>query len=1427
MCSSHEIQATINSIGFLEEGEYFKGKDCSNALKDLTRYLKRDDPNEKTIRRELLKSDVISNDLIPLLKIIKPKKESALFDIVLRLLVNLTQSALNCFELKIPEDKFHYNIFLEIDNQLKRVKESFADEGFIRVLSDKISEIMRKEWQDRPEEEELILERILFLIRNVLLIKNSESDENRLETDINSHDHLILNFFKTDLTNHLIYIAHSNINIKYTIHILEIVTLMLREQSPEELAKVSENEVNLNSKRSQVEKEKDIDELEMLTRKDSQMRKHNRLRLNPRHSRFMGTYVAVNMKSINDENKLIVHKNAKNMDEVLDDSSKKIIRKAKNKIVFENDEQQRKSVLYIRIILKKFCLNFVQDAYNTFFRNLKDLIQRKKLEDDETCYYYWLIQFLTEFTRNSDFQEQQKIELIKETFSLELFHSIEVFIQRCFEMMRVEKENNKLWAKRMHTSLKCYKENLVTLFALEKKIADFDLKESYKEANRLSSIDTNVNLDDEDQLVDLAEKTLDPDTQSSISTKKHLLDEKIMDLVQRLKDQIFYIQEFRELFITMLKDFDHTKMSKNFLRDLIEANHIFVLMLEAYKKNGTLSIGLKKKKRKTKKKDNKKSKKKETKEEKEKRLKEEEEYNRRLDEQDSSFKTKVWQKNFARVASLIQGQSEFSIENDNLMPFDFVATSDEDFESHKDLVIEKIQHLLVENKPDDSVSLFREARFLFLRDKDLFGTPDMAADDEFETFKNLFMKELDIKKPEPKESEKNDDENEEIKKSSKEHDEGLGDDFDDEANAEETDAVYNEEFETETNDEAPGGYVVEEENLDFEKFLFRYTHPHILKSYILMLGEYGKNSDFLNRCCMAMFERIAYECHAPQCLYQLSFFNLINKIFKDPMSRCCMNILEKSTQKKSIDDLYASTYSTEDMFSFFRQLLSKFFEQTTKNPLMYLEILFFKDKKIIFDLGEESTGYQSLNADNLNGKNRKIAWTQEEQDELKELFEKYKKRFERDNDNDDDNNLDDDIEDVYNSKNQDAGDIIDLIMLNIKDGNRKRKDLCNQLVNIGCVKSADVFKTEKYTFPGRKKMGRNKLWRDEDIADLRHSFFIISDEAKELDKPLSEMMNKLQTCLKINRTKSCIVDKLLSLGLIKNKSELMGSKKKNKNKFDDEDDKFIQDDDSDVEKIAKKKEKKKSKKKKSDKKSDNDLFDAESESSDEDDDDEDNENSSLSESEPEIEKNANKEMEVLRDSDKSDKENSPVKIKLKGPGTRDRVLESLGLNEDLDEGEMKKSRKSKSRLVLSDDSEDENISRKKSGDKVLEDLLMMNDDSNDSVKLKTKKQKSKKVLSDKDSSEDDDDDDEDKSLRKRKSVAKKRKKIIDSNDEDSRNSIDSKNDVKSNESLESKKLEKKKVSLESDSDEESDDDLPLGSMISSKRPKLFLSEDDE
>ena len=784
-------------------------------------------------------------------------------------------------------------------------------------------------------------------------------------------------------------------------------------------------------------------------------------------------------------------------------------------------------------------------------------------------------------------------------------------------------------------------------------------------------------------------------------------------------------------------------------------------MLENNKKTGNLSVSSKKKKRKTKKKDPKKTIK-ESKEDKEKRLLQEEEYQRRLDEQDSNFKSRVWDKNYTRVASLIQGQTEFNIENDNLMPFDFVATSDEEFDSHKNTVIEKIQNLLVQNKPDDSVSLFREARYLFLNDKVSFGTSEMSADEEFETFKNLFLKTLEIKR-------------EEINDEAK--DEGLGDD--EEMFCDEKDEFDNEEFGDQ--EETSTGFVVEEENFDFENFLFRYSHPKILKSFFLMLGEYEKNSDFLNRCCMSFLERIAYQCQTPQCLYQLSFFNLINKIYKDPMSRCCMNIIQKNTQKKSIDDLYDSTYSTEDMFAFFRKILSKFFEQTTKNPLMFLEILFFKDKKVLYELGEEYSGYKNLNTEAANGKNRKIAWTQEEQDELKELFEKYKRRFEAN----DDENYEDDIEDVINIKNQDAGDIIDLIMLNIKDGNRKRKDICTQLANLGCVHSVDVFKTSRYTFPNRKKMGRNRLWRDEDVDELRHSFFIISEEANQLNRPMNEMMGKLQACLKINRTKSCIIEKLLNLGLIKSKSEVIGSKKTNKN--DNDEAKFIDDDEDQP-----KKEKKKKKKAKKTKENDlnNDLFDAESESG------SDESLSSESESEDSESEYKNNTKEVIQDkelSDKSDKENSPVK--LKSSSTREKVLEALNLNDDSNDLNIIINKKSKK--ISSDNEDDDN--------QLIQDIL--------EKKNKTKKKKLNQVMSD-------ESDEEFEKQIKKKSVSKKRKKLLDS-DEDSKDSVASKDSVQKS----SQVSEKEKLKLLK-SDDESDED-EISNSLSSKRQKLFLSEDDE
>ena len=135
-------------------------------------------------------------------------------------------------------------------------------------------------------------------------------------------------------------------------------------------------------------------------------------------------------------------------------------------------------------------------------------------------------------------------------------------------MMRMEKKMSRLWAKRMHISLKCYKENLVNLFALEKKISTFN---TTKQTTLAATNNTEaVHLNEEDALVEMAESLMNEKPaagSSQILTEeavepKSLLDEKANYLLTKLKSQIFNVQEFRELFITLLKDFDQSKMTK-------------------------------------------------------------------------------------------------------------------------------------------------------------------------------------------------------------------------------------------------------------------------------------------------------------------------------------------------------------------------------------------------------------------------------------------------------------------------------------------------------------------------------------------------------------------------------------------------------------------------------------------------------------------------------------------------------------------------------------------------------------------------------------------------------------------------------------------------------------------------------------------------
>lgn len=80
---SAELSATCNALGSLDRknGKYLLDQFTLESVKDLIRFLRRDDEDHE-VRRHLGHTDVLSNDLVPIL--ISHSDNQELFDVTLR-----------------------------------------------------------------------------------------------------------------------------------------------------------------------------------------------------------------------------------------------------------------------------------------------------------------------------------------------------------------------------------------------------------------------------------------------------------------------------------------------------------------------------------------------------------------------------------------------------------------------------------------------------------------------------------------------------------------------------------------------------------------------------------------------------------------------------------------------------------------------------------------------------------------------------------------------------------------------------------------------------------------------------------------------------------------------------------------------------------------------------------------------------------------------------------------------------------------------------------------------------------------------------------------------------------------------------------------------------------------------------------------------
>ncbi|KYO34847.1 timeless-like protein [Alligator mississippiensis] len=508
-----ELLATCSALGCLEGDTYHKEPDCLESVKDLIRFLRHEDET-RDVRQQLGAAQILQNDLLPLL--VQHASDAQLFDAVVRLVVNLTQPALLCFG-KVPKDPGERHHFLQVTSHLQAYKEAFANVKVFGVLSEKLYDLLQLDWEQRQEEDALLIERILLLVRNVLHVPAEPTEEKSVDDDASAHDRVLWALHLSGMDDLLQFLASATSEAQWALHVLEVIALMLRDQTPEQLAATGQP-------RTVAQQDEDARELEALRQREMAERRSRLRQRGTRHSRFGGSYIIQGLKSIGDRD-VVFHKGLHNVRHYSSDLGKPGARVPRHRQPPPDPTPRRRSARNVRLFLRGFCEDFLRSGFNRLMALVKEQLGRARAEEHDETFYLWALSFFLGFSRARGF----RAELVSEALSVGAFHAVEQQLRLCYEMMLLDKPQIPAWARRMHLALKAYQELLLSL------------------------------------------QEMDQAPDPAVRRGSHVL-----------KTNIFYVLEFRELFLTLFRKFNAAQQPRAFLRDLAGATHLFLRLLERF-----------------------------------------------------------------------------------------------------------------------------------------------------------------------------------------------------------------------------------------------------------------------------------------------------------------------------------------------------------------------------------------------------------------------------------------------------------------------------------------------------------------------------------------------------------------------------------------------------------------------------------------------------------------------------------------------------------------------------------------------------------------------------------------------------------------------------------------------------------------------------
>lgn len=554
------LSAICASLGTVEDDDdgkrigYVKDEYCLDNLKDLLRFLRRDDPEKRDVFKQVSKWNIVSKDLIPIIEHCQDDHNLVLNAVKVLVFLSMpvepssndvTQQTEYLWELKLAvtcSDAVAVILSL-LETPLENLQTEVFTEG---------------DWK--------LVQLVLTLFRNVLAVQDIsvlQKASGSATHFLSLRDNFIELLFRENVMDLIVVLTQHVGGSSSYLHqdnllLLETFHYIFMGQDAELIARA-------HLKDSKAEQDASLNTLKYIIEEEEEKRRRIRLQNVSRHSQFSGTFTRVNMDG---SNKLFKgNPTSASCDTLL--GPQKVQRGPLKRIVWDHATFPS-SKSNIPELLHDFTLQFVSGGYNVLMQSLREDIEKEhhSIQNCDIVVFFRVAQFIMSF----QYHKLSISQLSKEA------ESDESLTKKDADITLFNGDICGPIAASMNESM--------FLLVMSKWRNAF---EGLKETNDYKFLSAAGSL--MKTMLRMLELVL------KLSPK----DSKEPQIARILLYKLFYDQTeegMTHFLLNLMKSFDTHKQPRSDLADLVEMIHTILWLMESLEKRGTLRVSKKSRKKK-------------------------------------------------------------------------------------------------------------------------------------------------------------------------------------------------------------------------------------------------------------------------------------------------------------------------------------------------------------------------------------------------------------------------------------------------------------------------------------------------------------------------------------------------------------------------------------------------------------------------------------------------------------------------------------------------------------------------------------------------------------------------------------------------------------------------------------------------------------